>query len=250
MKGFIRGAILATMLGSAGSAAYAQGLPSASDVVASYVKAIGGRDAVLKITSMTQLATMNVPAAGISAEMKVMAAAPNKLSSTSTIEGIGEMVQGFNGTIGWDINPMQGPRLLTDAELAQALKNNDFHGSRLFPADQYTSMTVLEKVPFNNEPAYKVRMVHTSGIEATNYFSVANGLLIGADMTQESPMGAQTVQLKYFDYKEQAGVKSPMRTEMSMGPTVIIITVKSTTLNDVPESAFEIPAAIKSMIGK
>lgn len=250
MKGFVRVMAVAAMTIGSASVVQAQALPSASDIVAKYVTAIGGRDNVLKIKSMTQQATMEIPTAGLTAEMQVSQAAPNMLSSKSSIAGIGEMVQGFNGTVGWEINPMQGPRLYTAKEVEQAKENNDLHSSRLFPADQYSKMDVLEQLDFNGEKAYKVKMVRKSGSEVTHYFSTATGLLIGSDVTQESPMGTLTMQMKFSKFEEKEGVKFPTRTEMTMGPNSIITTVKSTTFNDVPATAFEVPAAIKPLIAK
>ena len=242
-------AVAAMTLGSA-SVVQAQALPSAADVVAKYVTAIGGRENVLKIKSITQIASMEVPAAGLTAELKAVQAEPTMVSQLTTLAGIGEMSQGFNGTVGWEINPMQGPRLYTPKEVEQAKEMNDLHGSRLFPADQYSKMEVLEQVDFNGEKAYKVKMVRKSGKEATHYFSTTTNLLIGSDITSESPMGSQTQQFKFSKYEAVEGVKFPMRTEMMVGPTAVIISVKSTTLNDVPASAFEVPAAIKPLISK
>lgn len=250
MKSFVRVMAVATMALGSASVVQAQALPPASDIVAKYVTAIGGRDAVLKIKSISQQATMEIPSAGLTAEMEVAQAAPNMLVSKSTIAGVGEMLQGFNGTVGWEINPMQGPRLLTDKEIEQAKEMNDLHASRLFPAEHYTSMDVLEKIDFNGEQAYKVKMVRKSGNEVTHYFSEATGLLVGSDVTQESPMGTVTVQMKYSGYQEQDGIKFPTKTEMTMGPNSIITTVKSTSFNAVPESTFAVPEAIKPLIKK
>jgi hypothetical protein len=132
----------------------------------------------------------------------------------------------------------------------QAREMNDFHGSRLFPADQFSTMEVVEKLEYNGEQAYKVKMVRKSGNESIQYFSVASGLLIGAEVTQESQMGAMTVQMKFSEYQQQDGLKFPTKTEVTIGPNSIFTTVKSTTFNTVPPNTFEVPAAIKPLIDK
>lgn len=250
MKGLVRVIAAATMTLGAASVAQAQTLPAASDIVAKHVAAIGGRDAILKIKSISQKQTTEVPSAGLSAETESMAAAPNMMVQKTSIPGVGDMISGFDGTVGWDINPMQGPRLMSGKELQQQKENSDFHDSRLFPADKYSKMETLAQVDFNGGPTYKVRMIRTSGDTVTHYFSTTSGLLVGTEASQETAMGTNMVQAKFSEYEAVDGVKFAKRTEMQMGPMVLITTVKSTTLNTVPASAFEIPAAVKPLIGK
>jgi hypothetical protein len=137
----------------------AQTVPSASDVLAKYVAAIGGKDAIMKITSLKQTSTMQVPAVGLTAEIEAYQAAPNKMATKSTIPGVGEMLQGTDGVVAWDANPMQGPRLLSDKELAQTLEGADFYGNMLYPADRFSTMENLGVADFNGERSYKVKLV-------------------------------------------------------------------------------------------
>ena len=249
MKGFIR-VVAATMALGSASAIQAQTLPPASDVIARYITAIGGRDALLKVKSMTQKQTMELPAAGISADMEVSTAAPNLLASRVSIAGIGEVLSGFNGTVGWDVNPMAGSRLLEGKELEQLRENSDFYGSRMFPAEQYSAMEVLEQLDFNGEKAFKVKMTRKSGDIVTHYFSSTSGLLIGSEATQVGAMGEITTQTRYSDFADFGGLKLAKKSETTMGPNVLVMTVKSITFNDVPPTAFEVPASIKPLISK
>ncbi|MCC6245576.1 MAG: hypothetical protein IT353_22285, partial [Gemmatimonadaceae bacterium] len=123
--------------------ATAQARPAASALVAKYVAAIGGEAEVKKITSIKQIGTMDVPAAGLSAPMEVNMAAPNKMSSKTTIPGMGEILSGYNGTLAWDVNPMSGTRLLSGKELTVAAENADFYGSLLYVADRFSSMETV-----------------------------------------------------------------------------------------------------------
>ncbi len=250
MKGFARVFAVSTLSVAFASAAQAQALPAATEVIAKYVDAIGGKDAILKMKSVTQKQVMEIPAAGLTAEMEVHAAAPNKMSARTTLPGIGEMLQGFDGTTGWDINPMQGARVLSGEELAQTADNSDFYGSRLFPADKFKSMETLEQTDFNGEKAYKVRMVRTSGDTLTFFFSSSSALLIGTEAAQTNQMGRMVIQTKLSQYVTVDGIKFPTRTEVQVGPNSIITTTKETVINAVPATAFDVPAAVKAMVGK
>ena len=57
----------------AAPAIQAQPLPSAADVIAKHVAAIGGRDAIMQITSMKQVGAMEITAAGMTADLDVRA---------------------------------------------------------------------------------------------------------------------------------------------------------------------------------
>ncbi len=229
----------------------AQAAPSAADVLATYVTAIGGKDAIMKITSLKQTSTMQVPAVGLTADVESYQAAPNKMAIKSTIPGVGEMLQGTNGEIAWDANPMQGPRLLSDKELAQTLEGADFYGNMLYPVDRFSKMANLGVVDFNGEKSYKLTLVRKdSGRETTQYFSVATGLIVGAETVQESQMGALQVSSMLSDYKDFGGVKFPTKTEVTMGANKLIMTITNVVINGVPATAFDIPEAVKPLIKK
>ena len=229
----------------------AQAVPSAADVLATYVAAIGGKDAVMKITSLKQTSTMLVPAVGLTADVEAYQAAPNKMATKSTIPGVGEMLQGTDGVVAWDANPMQGPRLLADKELAQMLESADFYGNMLYPADRFSKMENTGVADFNGEKSYKLKLVRKdSGRETTQYFSVATGLIVGAEMVQESQMGSMQVSSTLSDYKDFGGVKFPTKTEVTMGANKLVMTVTNVLINGAPATAFDIPDAVRPLIKK
>ena len=229
----------------------AQAAPSAADVLAKYVAAIGGKDAIMKITLLKQTSTMQVPAVGLTAEVEAYQAAPNKAATKSTIPGVGEMLQGTDGVVAWDANPMQGPRLLSDKELAQTLEGADFYGNMLYPVDRFATMENLGVADFNGEKSYKVKLVRKdSGRATTQYFSVATGLIVGVETVQESQMGTMQVSSTLSDYKEFGGVKFPTKTEVTMGANKLIMTITNVVINGAPATAFDIPDAVKPLIKK
>jgi predicted secreted protein len=226
-------------------------VPTATAVLDKYVAAIGGRAALDQLTSIKQAATLQIPAVGLEAAVEAYMAAPNKMASKAAIPGMGEMLQGTDGTVAWDVNPMQGPRLLADKELTQMLESADFVGNLSMAADRFSTLENLGAVEFGGEKAWKLKMVRKgSGRVVTTYFSVASGLAIGSETEQESPMGAIPVSSKLSAYKAFGGILFPTRTEMSMGPQTLVTIVNEVVLNGAPASAFEIPAAVKPLIKK
>jgi hypothetical protein len=146
---------------------------------------------------------------------------------------------------------MQGPRLLGDKELAQTLEGADFYGNMLYPADRFSAMENLGVADFNGEKSYKVKLVRKdSGRETTQYFSVATGLIVGAETVQESQMGTMQVSSLLSDYKVFGGLKFPTKTEVNMGPNKLIMTITNVVINGAPATAFDIPEAVKPLIKK
>ena len=227
----------------------AQALPSASDVIAKYVAAIGGKDALMKVTSLKQIATMEVPAAGLSASMEMYSAAPNKIAVKTTIPGMGEMQQGYNGTVAWDVNPMQGPRLLADKELLNTADNADFYSNLLYSADHFASMETVSDTMINGEKAFKIKMVRKATMkESLSYFSAASGFLVAGVSTQESPMGSVVVSSTMSDYKKFGALMMPTKLEQQMGPQKLVVTITEVVINGAPEGAFAVPEQVKPLI--
>lgn len=242
--------MLATLvLGSVRLAA--QTLPSPATVIDKHLTAIGGKAALEKITSMRQIAQMDMPAMGITASADIALGAPNRMATRINIPQMGDMLSGTDGTIAWSSNPMQGSRLMEGKELEQMLEQADLVGNLLFPADRFSSMTNEGVVDFAGEKAYKIKMVRKgSGNESWQYFSLASGLNIGSESTTTSEMGTLQTTTIVKDYKDFGGIKFPTRSEANMGPQAMIITIKDVQFNNVSADAFAVPAAVQPLIKK
>jgi len=229
--------------------ASAQPLPTATAVIAKYVAAIGGKDAVLKVRSMASTGTLDIPAMSLSGSMEILQAEPNKLATRTNIAAIGDMLSGFNGAVAWDINPMSAPRLLDGKELERAKESAGFHANLLFSADRFSSMDVLSVSEWAGEKAYKLRLVYKgSGQETTQYFSVASGLLLGSESVNVTQGGSIPVQQTVSDYKPFGDLLLPTKVEQTIGPNKLVITTKTVQFNAVPETAFDVPPQVKSLV--
>ncbi|MFN7456902.1 MAG: hypothetical protein ACK5U0_05845, partial [Gemmatimonas sp.] len=220
-------------------------------VLSKHVAAFGGRDAIMKITSMKQVGAMEITAAGMTADLEMYVMAPNKQSMKMSLAGLGEILSGTDGTVAWSVNPMQGARLLEGKELAQAKEQADFVASMLYSPDRFSAMTNEGVVDFAGEKAYKIKLVRKdTGNESWNYFSLASGLQIGAEATLDSEMGKMSTSSIIADYKQFGPLKVATRTEMTTGPQKMILTVKSAEFNTVTNEAVAVPAAVQPLIKK
>lgn len=246
----VRTALLASaaLLLSA-QAAVAQAVPTAADVIAKHVAAIGGKDAIRKVTSYKQVANMELPSAGLTAEVEVQVLAPNKMSTKATLPGIGDIISGTDGQNAWSMNPMQGPRVLDGKEKEQAIEQADFYAGMLYPAELFSSITNEGAADFGGEKTWKLKFVRKgSGTITTRYFSVASGLEIGSESSTTTEMGTIESTTVLSDYKEFAGVKFATKAQSTMGPQTMIMTIKSVEPN--AAVTVTVPAAIAPLIKK
>jgi hypothetical protein len=225
-------------------------LPTGRAIIDRYVEAIGGRDAVLRHQSIRSVGTFEMPAAGVKGDLTVVQMAPNKMAMTIDLPGVGQMVSGYDGTVGWSINPMQGPRVLEGKELAQ-LREDAGPAAMLRSPDRIRSSETLELTTMNGKPCYKVKITYHSGRESFDCYSSETGLLVSMTQTQESPMGAVQVTTLFDDWKEFGGLKSATKVRMQMLGQEQLLTVDRIEF-DRPEDAkaVEVPEQIKPLVKK
>ena len=243
-------AALLTILAAAPVAAQATAsLPPAKDLIGKFVAATNSASVMAKHQSVQSKGRFELPAAGVSGDLVISQARPNKTMLRITVSSIGEIEQGFDGTTAWSINPMQGPRLLTGREL-DAVREESSFGASSRQGPNVASAETVEKTEMNSEPCYKVKMVWKSGRETFDCYSVASGLLVASMGKQESPMGTIDVTNLVSDYKEFGGQKVATRlTQQVMGNEQVLI-INSVEYDVVDPSTFDMPAAIKALVEK
>jgi hypothetical protein len=224
-------------------------LPDARTIVDRHIKAIGGRQAVLAHTSMHATGTLSMPANGISGPVEIYGAAPNRALVKTSVSGIGDIVDGFDGTHGWSISPMTGPTLKSGLELEEAKFDADFY-SELRDPKKYT-MKTLEKTTFDGRDCYKVsvkRIGSQDPDEDFDFYDVATGLRAGSIDTRETQMGKMTVSNVESGYKKFGTlIQATVLTQKIMGVEQKI-TIDSVEYDKVDPSVFEPPAPIKALI--
>ncbi len=222
-------------------------LPPAKEVIAKFIKAIGGREAILKQTSMHATGTFAMPAQGVSGTLEVFASKPNKLLVKIDITGFGKVSQGFDGKVGWTIDPAQGPMVLKDKMLEQVSTEADFYGT-LHDEKNYTSMETVEATKFEGKDCYKLKLVRKNGHETIEFYDVKTALLNGTMSTQDSALGALPVTSIVGEYKEFGGVKMPTKISQKIGPAEQMMTITSVENNKVADSEFDLPEPIKALV--
>lgn len=238
-------ALAVLALAARAGAAQAQTLPPAQQIVDKYTQAVGGRAALGRFNSRHTVAEMSMPAMGMSMQVEVFQARPNKVVTKMT-SSMGNFSGGYDGTVAWANDPMQGPRVLSGAELNQTLSRSDFDSNLDMTAAFPTMQTVGERT-VGGQPCWDVRMVSKYGTEMRNCFDKTSGLLVATVAKQVSAMGEVETEITYSDYQTFDGIKMPTKTTMNMGGQQLVTTLKTVSHEAIPASTFELPAEVKAL---
>ena len=225
----------------------AEVLPAAQKVIDRHIEAAGGRKAVKAHNSISITGSMTIPANGMTGTLQLFAARPNKTVVKTTIGGIGEISEGYNGTVAWSMNPMTGPILATGEELKQKAFDADFDGA-LNVASRYDAIKTLEKTTFEGRPVYKLALTRKGGGDDIEFYDVETGLKAGAIIERQNPMGTIAITTVVSNYKKFGDLMMPTQMTQSTSGVQIVTTFETVEFDKVDPAMFELPAAIKALV--
>lgn len=238
-------AVLLAVPAGAGQVATSS-LPKAEDVLKRYRDAIGGEEAIRKHSARRFKGVYEIPAQGMRGDLLILAAAPNLMRLSITLPGLGEMQRGFDGRIGWSVDPAIGPRLLEGRELDELRHSADFYDD-LHDPTRFSSVTVVGKPMFEGQPCYEIKLVRESGFEYTEYFNAETGLLAGVKMNASSQMGSIPVTTVVSEYKVFGGVLTPTITRQKMMGLESVTTISSVDFGPIDPKEFALPPPIEAL---
>jgi len=225
-----------------------QSLPSGRAVIDRFVEAIGGVASFRSVSTMHAVGTFEMPSQGVAGTIEVFSARPSNIRLRAEIDGVGSIERGYDGKIGWSVDPMAGPALITGRQLRELIDDALFDGP-LHPADQFTELSTLEQTTFDDQPAYKVKVVFASGTEQFEYFAVESGLLIGSEGSREMPGGGMVPRVSILrEYKSFGALRQPtVLVQRTLGIEQVV-TISSYEYDTVKPDAFTPPAAVLALV--
>ncbi len=223
------------------------GLPTPRALLARYVEATGGEEAIRSGEYSTVTGKFMMPAMGMEGELVLKTKAPNMMVMNIDLGGFGAMNTGFNGVHGWSDNPMAGPQLLEGQMLDEMKRQADFYAALNYDK-MYPTQETQEQVEWEGVQAYKLHLVDAAGKESTQYFAVDSGLLVGTVGSQTSEMGEMEVTTIMGDYEQFGPVKVPTSTTMKMMGMEMQQTVTDVNFDPIDASEFNPPASIQKLI--
>lgn len=209
--------------------------PSAESIFQKYEQAIGGSDAINKITTRYIKGTISSPFG--TQEFEQYNKAPDKYWLALTTQR-GQRVQAWDGTQGWTKdNRVQPMRDTTDTKF-----NSDFY--RTLKLTNYAKQArVFRKEKVNDKDCWVV-MVRWPDTPFTDmlYFDVDSGLLVRRVNMRRTALGPLPNTSDVSDYRDVNGVKMPFRITQSNPDSIQNITVSEIKVNvPVDDAKFAMP---------
>ena len=180
-------------------------LNTVGEIIAKYIKAIGGKEAFQKITSLTfEGTTLNED--GKETPITIYQKAPDKILTVGQNHW-GEYSRGFNGEVGWFKSGQRQDEIKGD-DLNLLKDAAQFYRDISFEKD-FTNLRFSDVVIVDKDTAYEVKGSLSQYLSYKLYFDVNSGLLIRKIQYNQTPLGNIQVQTDYNDYKNVDGVLIP-----------------------------------------
>ena len=202
--------------------------PSADEIVSKYVAAIGGKDAIGQVKS-------------ISTEASVQVMGNDSPSTTTLVDGVGYKSEvNINGTIiitcftdkgGWNVNPMAGqndPAPMPE-EVYNAGKGQIYVGGPLYDYAAKGSKVEFVGKDGNN---YKIKLTSKEGVDSTYLIDATTYLVTSVQSKAKMQDQDVDVTTKLSDYrKTDVGYLIPYAIDVDFGQFALSIAVKKVELN-------------------
>jgi photosynthetic reaction center cytochrome c subunit len=179
--------------------------PTVDQIFAKYITALGGADAVNKVTSRVQTGTSLI--GGYNSPVEIYSKDSTKRISIMKPQGA-ESITAYDGTGGWTLTTGRPLREMSSSDLDGAKMDADLH----FATDiqkEFSDWRVLpgEKVGDVQMIVIRGRMPDKPPIKL--YFEEQSGLLARLVRYAETPLGNNPTQIDYSNYRDVDGVKVP-----------------------------------------
>jgi len=226
-----------------GEAKAAEDAPTADQILAKYLEALGGNAAIEKLKTRAikgDWLTSN----GMTWGYEVYQSGPDKFYAVLNTSKQGLFERGFDGRVGWEKSG-RGVRTIEGEELANLHRYLDlFKDIKL--KEQFTRLMFGGKEKISDREVYVLRGMTTDNRRERLYFDVRTGLLIRRISSLPTMIGMIPEQVDFEDYKSVDGLMMPFTIRISSVDPNITSTRKFTEVKlNVPVDAtkFNRPAA-------
>ncbi|MCS7043304.1 MAG: hypothetical protein N2036_08640 [Bryobacteraceae bacterium] len=220
----------------------AQDAISVDELIEKHIAAMGGREAMSKVSSLVMTGSFELPAMGASGTITIYQKAPNKRLAVINIDGFGEIYQGFDGERGFSVSPM-GSIDMSGQMLEDAKRDAVFH-PELRLKELYPKIEVKGKGKVNGRDAWIVSMTPEKGNPVTAYFDAETFLMVKNSAVRMTDQGEAEIESEFGEFREVAGtgVRAPhlIKQKMPIGEIILRITeIKPNA--EIPDSRFAKP---------
>jgi photosynthetic reaction center cytochrome c subunit len=193
--------------GTSGSDSAAN-LPAPDQILEKYIHALGGGDAIQKVSSRVERGTMTAPG-GRQFPIDIFTKGPDKRASYMHLPN-GDSITAFDGKQGWLGAPGRPVREMSGSDVEAAKQDADL-AFALHIKQMFSEMHAGHPERIGDRQANLVVASNPGQAPVRLYFDEQSGLLVRLVRYAESPLGRNPTRIDYADYRDEAGTKVPFR---------------------------------------
>ncbi len=204
-------------------------------IVKAYIAAMGGEEKLAAVKDVISMYDAEIAGAPMSIQATIARKRPDMYMMEMKAAGMGVLMKQVYDGDKANMSGMQGERSLEGEELEEMKRSAQFHPELDYLEGNY-QLEIAGMSKVEDELAYVLKVVNSSGDVVTEYYSVESGLKLREETTQETPQGPMTSSSTFLDYREINGVMYPYVIKAQTGPQSIKMTVSEIKVNSDLES--------------
>lgn len=201
---------------------------SGFSIIEDYLKAIGGKNELQKVTSIVSVISMEMMGRQITG--RDIKQAPNKSIVEMKMGTMTVFKSVFNGTTGYQ---MQGPgkKDLTPEEIKEFQDDKGIIPQLFYNTADYKT-EYLGKGKIEAEETYRLKVVMPSGRTSVQQYSIKTGLLLQEETTTKQEGADIPVTVEYKNYQKAGAILLPAQIVRTMGPQEFTMNYSDIKINE------------------
>lgn len=241
--------LLFSSLLTTGLSASAADLPSGEMLMQKATDATGTKAAMAAAKSIVMTGTVTIEGRNISGPLSAWQEG-GKTYTAIEFSGIGKVEEGYDGTIAWEMNALQGARIKTGEERSAAIRSGRMNLLASW-RDEYKFVETVGEAEVAGKSAWKVELTPNEGKRETFYLDKDSALPVKIEQTLISPLGEIKVEMLLTDYRVVDGIRTPFTmTQNAVGQVMLMKFSKISYSTPVPAGRFDLPQAVKALAAK
>lgn len=230
------------LLASAPLAPAGEGLPSVDQVLSRHLEAMGGEEALRKVTTRAAAGSISVSTYGLTGGYREVARAPDRFRRTFRFPGYASLERAYDGKRAWEEGPDYGLELLSGARLSEVRRQAEFHPA-LTLRTTYPRLSVQGRDRIDERAALVLEGLTPGGEKDVLWFDEASWLLLAVESTETFANGvAQRVRYQYEQYRPVDGIPVPHQIRYESPRLIWVVTRQVVHNGPVAESEFLPPS--------
>jgi hypothetical protein len=225
-------------------------LPTPDSILDRFVEVTGGKTAYAARKTEAVTGTVEFKAMGLKGTMVTYYADPGKYYMAMDLAGVGKIETGLADGVAWENSVLQGPRIKTGEERAQALREAAMNGAYQW-RDLFKKAETAGEEVVEGEPCYKVILTPDTGSPVTMYFEKESGLLRKTSVVAASQLGDIAADSISTEYKSFDGILEPAKVTEKVAGQEFTITIDTAKSNEpIPAGKFALPEEVKGLLAR